>query len=56
MKPFLAARRYVNYLGDDEGQGELASAYGTNLARLRKVKARYDPGNLFHRNQNILPG
>jgi FAD/FMN-containing dehydrogenase len=56
MKPFTAARRYVNYLGDDEAESELASAYGANLARLRKVKAQYDPGNVFHRNQNILPG
>ncbi len=55
LEPYLAPRRYVNYMGDDEGAGGIASAFGPNLARLRKVKAQYDPANLFRRNQNILP-
>jgi FAD/FMN-containing dehydrogenase len=55
MKPFMAARRYVNYLDNDEGKDEVASAYGANLPRLRKIKSTYDPRNLFHLNQNILP-
>jgi FAD/FMN-containing dehydrogenase len=54
MKPFLATRRYVNYLADDE-TNEVGSAYGSNLPRLRKIKSKYDPENLFHLNQNILP-
>jgi FAD/FMN-containing dehydrogenase len=54
ITPFMAARRYVNYLGDDEAG--IAEAYGANLPRLRKIKSRYDPGNVFHLNQNIPPG
>ena len=30
-------------------------AYGENYDRLVEVKSRYDPENLFHRNQNVLP-
>jgi FAD/FMN-containing dehydrogenase len=46
----------VNYLGEGEDAGAVAQAYGPNHARLRQVKAKYDPGNVFHLNQNILPG
>jgi hypothetical protein len=38
MAPFLTAERYVNYLGDDEGSGPVADAYGANFDRLRKIK------------------
>ena len=57
MGPFLAERRYVNYLDDDEeSYGDpVAAAYGPNYERLREIKQTYDPENLFHHNQNILP-
>ncbi len=54
MEPYYAAAAYMNYLGDDEGKRSPA-AYGGNLERLREVKRRYDPGNVFHLNQNIAP-
>jgi hypothetical protein len=48
-------RAYVNFLGD-EGQARLHQAYpGPTWDRLAAIKARYDPTNLFHRNQNIPP-
>ena len=47
MRPFTAEGRYVNYLGDDEGSGPVAAAYGPNFARLRSVKNTYDPENIF---------
>jgi FAD/FMN-containing dehydrogenase len=49
------ARAYVNFLGE-EGQARVHQAYpGPTWDRLAAVKARYDPTNLFHRNQNIPP-
>jgi FAD/FMN-containing dehydrogenase len=49
------ARAYVNFLGD-EGQARIRQAYPRSTwERLAAVKARYDPTNLFHRNQNIPP-
>jgi FAD/FMN-containing dehydrogenase len=53
MKPFLASGRYVNYLDQDEGADSVAAAYGPNYRRLRELKAKYDPDNWFHMNQNI---
>jgi FAD/FMN-containing dehydrogenase len=46
---------YVNFLGD-EGEARIRDAYpGATWDRLRKVKALYDPTNLFRLNQNIPP-
>jgi len=55
LEPSMADGRYVNYLADDEGD-QVARAYGPNYARLQRVKARYDPHNLFRMNQNVTPG
>jgi FAD/FMN-containing dehydrogenase len=55
MEPFVASGRYVNYLGDDETGDPIAAAYGPNYQRLREIKAKYDPSNFFHVNQNIRP-
>jgi FAD/FMN-containing dehydrogenase len=55
MERFFSAGRYVNYLNEDEADGQVAAAYGPNYRRLREIKAVYDPGNFFHLNQNVLP-
>jgi FAD/FMN-containing dehydrogenase len=55
LQPFIASRRYVNYLDDDEAGDPAAQAYGLNYARLRQLKTKFDPTNLFHMNQNIRP-
>ncbi len=46
---------YVNFVGD-EGPERVRAAYpGATWDRLRAVKAKYDPDNLFRLNQNIPP-
>jgi FAD/FMN-containing dehydrogenase len=39
----------------EEGDVRVRASYGANYDRLAQVKAEYDPGNLFHVNQNIQP-
>jgi FAD/FMN-containing dehydrogenase len=47
---------YVNALAESDGPGGLSAAYRPgHLARLARLKARYDPDNAFHLNQNIAP-
>ena len=56
LQPFVGRSRYLNYLdGDEAGDAALAAAYGANLARLKSIKAKYDPGNVFHLNVNVPP-
>jgi FAD/FMN-containing dehydrogenase len=55
LQPQLATRRWLNYLGDDQADDATRAAYGPNLQRLRDVKRRYDPDNVFHLNHNIAP-
>jgi FAD/FMN-containing dehydrogenase len=46
---------YVNFLGED-GEARIRAAYpGRTWDRLREIKTRYDPNNLFRLNQNIPP-
>ena len=46
---------YVNFL-EDEGPDRVRAAYpGATWDRLREIKRRYDPTNLFRLNQNIPP-
>lgn len=54
LRPYSAAGGYVNFM-DAEDQGRVAENYGANYERLVAVKGKYDPGNLFHVNQNIKP-
>jgi FAD/FMN-containing dehydrogenase len=53
--PFATGGVYVNFMPDDEAQRVRAGAYGPNYDRLAKVKAKYDPKNLFRMNQNVVP-
>ncbi len=56
MRPWSAETVYLNFIGD-EGHARVAGSFGAeNYARLAAVKAEYDPDNVFHLNQNILPG
>lgn len=47
---------YVNYMTADEPSDRVRLAYGdAKFERLRQIKKRYDPGNIFRFNQNIMP-
>jgi len=50
--PLGSGEVYVNSLDNDEA-GRVAEAYGPNLVRLKQLKARYDPDNVFRINHNI---
>jgi hypothetical protein len=47
---------YVNFLGGDEDPGRIREAYDAAVYdRLVDLKTKYDPGNVFHHNQNVRP-
>jgi hypothetical protein len=54
LHPHSAGGAYVNMMMD-EGQDRVRASYRDNYDRLARVKATYDPDNLFHVNQNIEP-
>jgi len=39
----------------EEGEDRIRATYRANYDRLALIKAKYDPGNFFHVNQNIRP-
>ncbi len=55
IHPYSAGGAYVNFMMDDEGQARVQATYGANYDRLARVKATYDPDNVFRVNQNIAP-
>lgn len=55
LKPHAMGGAYVNFMME-EGQERIKSSYKGNYERLAKIKAKYDPENFFHLNQNIKPG
>jgi FAD/FMN-containing dehydrogenase len=54
LHPHSAGGAYVNMMMD-EGQERVRAAYRDNYDRLARIKAQYDPSNLFRVNQNIQP-
>jgi FAD/FMN-containing dehydrogenase len=55
VHPFNLEGAYVNFMMDDEAAGRVQATYGDNYPRLASIKAKYDPKNVFHVNQNIQP-
>jgi hypothetical protein len=45
---------YINFMAGDD-QARIKANYKGNYERLADIKRVYDPGNLFHLNQNIAP-
>jgi UDP-N-acetylenolpyruvoylglucosamine reductase len=54
LQPFSAEGGYVNFMDGDD-QARIESNYRGHYDRLATVKAKYDPANVFHVNQNIKP-
>ena len=54
--PYATGGVYVNFMTADEGDRIPSGAYGPNYKRLVQLKEKYDPGNRFRLNQNIVPG
>lgn len=46
---------YANFLGEASAEQVRAAYPGDTWARLRQLKRRYDPPNLFQRNHNVPP-
>ncbi|MGI8600711.1 MAG: FAD-binding oxidoreductase [Chitinophagaceae bacterium] len=54
LQAYSGGRIYANYMSIPGGLTAKA-VFGTNFSRLVQVKKKYDPNNIFHLNQNILP-
>ena len=56
FRKFSTGDAYLNHTGlNEEGEDLVKRTYGSNYERLRQIKKKYDPGNLFRLNQNISP-
>jgi FAD/FMN-containing dehydrogenase len=57
ISEFGTGTTYLNFTGlSDEAMATgVEAAFGLKLARLSEIKAKYDPTNFFHRNNNIAP-
>jgi FAD/FMN-containing dehydrogenase len=53
MRPYVSGRSYVNYCDLDLGEGYAKAYWGDNLARLMKIKAAFDPKNIFRHAQSV---
>ena len=55
LKPWSTGAAYLNFLGD-EGMSRIEASFGSEkFAKLQRIKAQWDPDNVFRHNQNIPP-
>jgi FAD/FMN-containing dehydrogenase len=52
LHPFSAGGAYINFMMVEE-QDRVRASYGENYDKLARIKAKYDPDNVFRVNQNI---
>lgn len=55
ISPHSEPGGYVNFMAADDAD-RIPESYREHFERLTEIKRTYDPGNLFHLNQNIPPG
>jgi FAD/FMN-containing dehydrogenase len=55
LRRFSTGGNYINFQTADEDERRIRSTYGVHFDRLRELKTKWDPGNLFRANRNILP-
>jgi FAD/FMN-containing dehydrogenase len=55
IRPFSTGGNYVNFQQAEDDTARTTAAYGRNYQRLQRVKAKYDPENVFRVNRNIPP-
>ena len=55
MKPWATGAAYLNFMGDEGEERTIAGLGRENYQRLARIKAKYDPDNVFRHNHNIKP-
>lgn len=56
LEPYGQGHGYVNFLSEKADVGSVEAAYGAErYRRLVDLKRRYDSGNVFRLNQNVVP-
>ena len=55
MRRHSTGGTYINFLTEDDGAERTEAALGSALDRLGRIKARWDPENVFRINRNIRP-
>jgi FAD/FMN-containing dehydrogenase len=54
LRDFATGAVYLNFIGD-EGDDRLRAGYGPSYERLARVKADWDPENVFRASGNVAP-
>ena len=54
MRPYVSGAAYINYCDLDLADWQNAY-WGQNLARLKQIKSKFDPDNIFRHAQSIPP-
>jgi FAD/FMN-containing dehydrogenase len=56
LEPHLKGSVYLNHVAADDLPAKVRASFGDNYRRLRELKTKFDPTNLFRINANIPPG
>lgn len=55
IKAFSTGGNYINFQTADESPARIEAALGKGFERLTRIKAKWDPQNVFRTNRNIKP-